>query len=133
MVGRKREKSICCALPWLWAANLKARRTNSAPHGNRKGYNFDKGEAVALSFDVEKALQAAGYPLKMNIAALTAAFCLDQNFTQRHFHHYAINCFNIGFAACHIDAAHQTEGSFFPMRCEQISYNGSNTRQWVPI
>lgn len=98
-----------------------------------KGYNFDKGEAVALSFDVEKALQAAGYPLKMNIAALTAAFCLDQNFTQRHFHHYAINCFNIGFAACHIDAAHQTEGSFFPMRCEQISYNGSNTRQWVPI
>ena len=98
-----------------------------------KSYGFDKGEAVVLAFDIEKSLQAFGYPLKMNIAALIAAFCLDQHLTEKQFYHYILHCFNVGFAACHIDAATQPQGSFFPMRCEQIFYNGANSRQWVPI
>lgn len=98
-----------------------------------KNYGFDKGEAVTLAFDIEKSLQASGYPLKMNIAVLIAAFCLDQQFTEKQFYQYFLHSFNVGFAACHMDACAQTQGSFFPMRCEQISYSGVNTRQWVPI
>lgn len=98
-----------------------------------KNYGFDKGEAVTLSFKIEKALQTSGYPLKINIAALIAAFCLDQNLTEKQFYQYFLHCFNVGFAACHMDATTQPEGSFFPMRCEQIFYSGVNSRQWVPI
>lgn len=98
-----------------------------------KNYSFDKGESVLLAFDIEKSLQTSGFPLKMNIAALIAAFCLDQHLTEKQFYHYILYCFCIGFTACHVDAAQQTEGSFFPIRCEQISYHGENTRQWTPI
>lgn len=98
-----------------------------------KNYGFDKGEAVTLAFDIETSLQASGYLLKMNIAVLIAAFCLDQKFTEKQFYQYFLHSFNVGFAACHMDACSQIEGSFFPMRCEQIAYHGENTRQWVPI
>lgn len=98
-----------------------------------KRYNFHEGAAVKLAFDIEKQLQAMGYKLSLNVGGLIAAIGFDQQLSMQEFIHYVTVCFNPGLMACYDDALKHPEGSFFPMRCEQIQYTGQSERQWQAL
>jgi hypothetical protein len=96
-------------------------------------YNFHKGDAVTLAFDIEKQLQAMGYKLSINAGGLISAIGVDQKLLLQEFLHYVTVCFYPGLMVCYDDALKHPEGSFFPMRCEQIEYKGESERQWLPL
>lgn len=95
-----------------------------------KNYGADSGELVQLAFSIENCLQELGYKLKLNTGGLIAAICLDQGLTERQFYYFMSNCFSPGLLACSEDAFRHPEGSFFPLRCDQISYTGAKDRRW---
>lgn len=93
---------------------------------------FDGGPHVSLIVEVEKVLQKIDHqkPLRMNVAALMAALCADQNLNAKEYYHYVLLCFTAGMLPCAIDALEKPEGSFFPLRCENIVYEGVPRRRW---
>jgi hypothetical protein len=95
-----------------------------------QGLGYGNGEAVKLAFAVEQALKDSGSPLRMNVAALMAALAIDQGLQVREYYHYVTLCFSAGALPCYIDALHQPEGSFFPLRCTTIQYHGRAHRRW---
>ena len=91
---------------------------------------FRSGKYINLAFSVEKVLKGLGYRMQANIAAISAGLVADQGLSSREYYYYLINCFSAGIIACYIDAANKLEGAIFPLRCDRISYEGSNCRLW---
>lgn len=91
---------------------------------------YAQGLYVKLAFDVEKALLNNRRRLHMNIAALIAALAADQGLSRLEFYHYMVLCFTGGMLPCYIDAMNKAEGTFFPLRCERIAYEGVSNRTW---
>jgi hypothetical protein len=91
---------------------------------------LDQGEHFRLAFEVEQLLVARDSRLKMNYASLVAALAADMGFSPREFHHYQIPMLLAGMHPCYIEAEQQPEGSLFPMRCEDIAYEGRARRPW---
>lgn len=95
-----------------------------------KEVDFDKGFYVRLAFEIEKILLEGGWRMRMNIAGLGAALAADMGFTPEEFHLFKIPCFIAGMAPCSIEANSRSEGSFFPLRCTRIAYEGAVRREW---
>jgi citrate synthase len=95
-----------------------------------KELGFDGGLHVNLAFEVEKVLVHRNPILKMNVAALMAALSADQNLTPREFACYGALAFSGGIIPCFIDSLAKPEGSFYPMRCSRIQYEGHSARPW---
>jgi hypothetical protein len=91
---------------------------------------FSKGPYVKLAFDVERILLQGRWRLYMNIAALSAALAADQGLSAREYYHYAILSFSAGILPCYIDALEKVEGTFFPLTCDRIQYEGKPRRTW---
>jgi hypothetical protein len=66
----------------------------------------------------------------MNVAALDAALSADQGLDVREFYYFMSLCFSAGIVFCNFDCSKNNEGTFFPLRCETISYNGLNNKKW---
>jgi len=92
--------------------------------------NLDGGKYYILAFEVEKLLIRKNPNLHMNVAALYAALAADMCFSEREFYFFMIPCFAAGMLPCLIDAATKVEGSFFPLRCDRITYDGPPRRAW---
>lgn len=95
-----------------------------------KELGYADGPVVKLAFQVEQALLQSGRNLHMNVAALMAALAADQGLTPRQFYYYVILCFTAGIIPCAIDASRQPAGTFFPLRCNRIQYEGNPRRLW---
>ena len=39
-------------------------------------------------------------------------------------------CFYVGQLACYIESDTKPDGSFFPIRCNKVSYEGHDSREW---
>jgi citrate synthase len=91
---------------------------------------YAHGSYVKLAFRIEKTLLDMEYNLHMNIAALIAALAADQSLTPGQFYYYIILCFCGGMIPCALDASKQSPGTFFPLRCDRIHYEGKATRYW---
>lgn len=95
-----------------------------------KRNNAHEGRTIVLAYEIQHTLHELGYKLNVNMAGLIAAISLDLELGDQEFLHYVTVCFFPGLIACFDDASTQPEGSFFPMRCEQIEYAGESARQW---
>jgi len=91
---------------------------------------FKDGTYIKLAFSVEKSLQKTPWPLAMNVGAVLAALAADQGLTPKQHYQFMTLCFSAGMFPCYIDALNNPEGSFFPLRCERIQYEGKPKRKW---
>lgn len=88
------------------------------------------GEHTRVAFMIEDILQTNRYRLKMNVAALAAALCADQELSLNEYYLYLTPCFIGGMLPCFMDTSHQPAGTFLPVTCERISYKGKPSRKW---
>lgn len=92
--------------------------------------NLDKREFIQLILEVDKFLRNSRYKLQLNIAGVFAAFCADEKLKSKDIYYLTVTSFSIGMLACYLDASEKPPGSFFPLRCNRISYNGNKNRNW---
>lgn len=88
------------------------------------------GPHTQLAFDVENVLLRRRYPMKMNIGALNAGLAADQGLSSTEYHRYFMLSFIGGYVPCFIDADTKPEGTFFPLRCDRLRYEGPARRRW---
>lgn len=93
-------------------------------------YGHAQGRIVTLAFHIESGLQQCGLPLRLNTGGLIAAICADQGMSALQLYYYVSHCFYVSLAACNADALQHDIGSFFPLRCSQIEYQGVAERKW---
>jgi hypothetical protein len=91
---------------------------------------FTHGEHTTLAFQIEDIYQKNRYRLKMNVAALAAALSADQGLSLEEYYRYLTPCFIGGMLPCFIDTYNRQEGTFLPLSCERISYEGKPNRTW---
>jgi hypothetical protein len=89
------------------------------------------GEHRQMLESVQRILLEMGHELHMNAAALVGALAADQGLSPSEYYHYMISCFMAGMIPCAIDALEKPEGAFFPLRCENIQYQGAASREWL--
>lgn len=93
-------------------------------------YGHDHGQAVTLAFAIEQHLEQQGLAFRLNSGGLIAAICADLGMTALQLYYYVSHCFYVSLAACNADALHHKIGSFFPLRCTQVMYEGPPERKW---
>lgn len=93
-------------------------------------FDFDKGKHVVMSLEIEKILIDKKAMLYINYAGLNSAVLADMEFTQEEAHLFKVPCFIAGMSPCFIDAAEKHEGTFFPLRCNFIDYEGGMVRRY---
>ncbi len=91
---------------------------------------FGNGRHLRLIFEIEEILISSRYRFRMNAAALGAALAADQGLSTYEYYLYLIPSFVAGMIPCYMEAAERVEGSFLPMSCERIEYNGHGHRPW---
>ncbi|MGR9107231.1 MAG: hypothetical protein ACU843_09915, partial [Gammaproteobacteria bacterium] len=91
---------------------------------------FEKGPYQQILFAIEAVLKRRKWRFKMNYAGLAAGICADMGFSVEEFYWYMIPVFLAGFTPCYIDALRHPQGSFFPLRCSRIQYEGPEKRSW---
>lgn len=89
------------------------------------------GPHTQIAFEIETILLKRRYRMRMNIAALAAALAADQGLSTYEYYLYLIPCFISGMIPCYIEAANVQEGSFFPLSCDRIQYEGKDIRPWL--
>ena len=88
------------------------------------------GAHFKLAFQVDEVLAEKRLRMRMNIAAVGAALAADMEFSSREYYMFTIMCFTAGMFPCMIEAGEKTEGTFLPVRCERIAYQGIPRRVW---
>jgi hypothetical protein len=96
-----------------------------------KRLGFAEGLFVRLAFEIEEILICSRYRMRMNVAMLDAALAADQGLSVREYYHYTILCFSGGILPCVIEALEKPEGSFLPIRCDRVTYDGKPRRLWI--
>ncbi|RZI43461.1 citryl-CoA lyase [Herbaspirillum sp. HC18] len=97
-----------------------------------RSLGLDKGPCLRLAFAVEDLLLARGRSMKMNYAALIAAFGADLGFSVREFQLYMFPLFIAGMPPCVVEANERPEGALFPLKCADVLYEGVQERAWPP-
>lgn len=95
-----------------------------------KELDFSQGSYVKLAFEIEKILLAGRWRLYMNIAAFSAALAADQELSSHEYYCYLNLSFSGGMFPCYIDALEKAEGTFFPLTCDRIQYEGKPRCTW---
>ncbi len=91
---------------------------------------FLHGTYVELAFNIEQQLARGRWRMRMNIAALCAALAADQGLSRQEYYHISIPSFIAGILPCFIDSTQKPEGSFLPLRCQRVLYEGKLPRTW---
>jgi len=89
------------------------------------------GAYLALAKQTEALLVARNPILKMNYGGLAAAMYLDLGFTQREYALMTVPLFFAGMPPCYVDAAERPAGTFMPLACADIAYDGPGRRAWT--
>jgi len=95
-----------------------------------KKLGFADGKYLKFAFEVEEFLKNSRYKIGMNAAALFAAFSADLGLTPREFYMFSCLSFSGGMFPSYVDAIEKPEGSFFPLTCDRLTYNGQSKRIW---
>lgn len=95
-----------------------------------KNLGFEKGYYVQLAFKIEETLVKGRWRFRMNVAALIAALVADQGLNQSEHYQFMILCFTAGILPCYLEGARKNEGTFLPIRCSRINYQGQGKRPW---
>ncbi|RKZ93748.1 MAG: hypothetical protein DRR19_00015 [Candidatus Parabeggiatoa sp. nov. 1] len=90
---------------------------------------FADGDYVKLAFQIEQILIKGRWRKYMNITGLAAALGADQGLSSREYYYYVVPSFTAGILPCYIDALDKPEGSFFPLRCSRVQYEGPVLRR----
>jgi citrate synthase len=91
---------------------------------------MDQGPYLLLALEVDKLLLNGRWRMQINITGLDAALSADMGLNPREHHLFMTTCFLAGMPPCFIDAYNKPEGTFFPLRCTRIQYEGKNRRTW---
>tara|TARA_R110001583_G_scaffold191937_1_gene357857 strand:+ start:1840 stop:2643 length:804 start_codon:yes stop_codon:yes gene_type:complete len=92
-------------------------------------YGLSGGRHLRMALDVhEYLLEKYGY--SMNVAAVHAGLAADMGLSCQEYQLFLTPCFVTGMAPCYQDARDNPEGSFFPIRCSNIVYEGTAKRDW---
>lgn len=92
----------------------------------RLGYG--NGTYLNLLKLIQELLKVKKYKLNANIAIYCAAIFLDLGYEPHEAYLVSVLAFSGGFFPCYQDALEKPEGSFFPLACDQIAYDGSQKR-----
>lgn len=92
---------------------------------------FGDGPHLHLIFRIEEMLMVNRYRMRMNAAALGAALAADQGLSVREYYMYLIPSFLGGMLPCYIEALDRQEGTFLPLSCDQLAYEGRSARPWT--
>jgi len=85
------------------------------------------GPHLQLAYDMEKVLMAE-HDEGMNLTGYMSAFLADQGFTSDEVGHICATLVSSGLTACYVDASNRPPESFYPMRCDDIDYQGKPPR-----
>ncbi|MFC4159283.1 hypothetical protein [Chitinimonas lacunae] len=91
---------------------------------------LEQGPHLRLAFAVEKLLVAERPQLKINYAAVYAAIMADLGFSVREYQAFRIPTFLAGMAPCYLEGLERAEGTFLPVACEAVHYEGVAIRRW---
>lgn len=94
----------------------------------RMKLGFGVGEYLTLAFEIEKIMEEKANE-RINLLGYGAPFLLDQGFTGEEIYRMMSIMVSSGVQACYAEAADQPPESFFPMRCEDIDYQGKPARE----
>ncbi|MGV1100732.1 hypothetical protein ACUUL3_15145 [Thiovibrio sp. JS02] len=85
------------------------------------------GEHLALASEIDAVLTSE-YGETMNLLGYATAFLLDQGITDLEANRLLGCWVSSGVQACYAEAADQPPESFFPLRCQDIDYQGKAAR-----
>lgn len=91
---------------------------------------FGDGEHVKTAFAIEQIFISRRYRMRMNVAALAAALAADQRLSRAEYYQFVIPCFIAGMTPCFTEASEKPEGTFLPLRCDRLTYQGPPPRSW---
>lgn len=92
-------------------------------------FELDGGRYLKMALDVHSYLfEKYGY--SMNVAAVHAGLAADIGLSCQEYQVFLTPGFVTGMAPCYLDARDRPEGSFFPVRCTNIVYDGPAKRSW---
>ncbi|GAB3015511.1 citrate synthase family protein [Bowmanella dokdonensis] len=87
------------------------------------------GPYLQLALEVEKHF-IRNKQFGMNIIAIYAGLAADLGFDARQFGLYCTLLFSAGMLPCYLDTLQRPPGTFLPVRCEEIDYQGPPPREW---
>ena len=88
---------------------------------------FEIGEHLALAYEIAE-LMWRNYTETMNINGYATAFLADHGFSVRDIYRIGTTCVVSGVQACYAEAADSPPESFFPLRCDDVDYQGKPPR-----
>ena len=88
---------------------------------------FKNGAHLTLGYEIE-AILSKKYNELMNSGGYRAAFLSDQGFSFEDIYRILSIYMNAGITACYFESADQPGESFFPLKCEDIDYQGKPPR-----
>lgn len=92
-----------------------------------KKLNFTQGEHMSLAFSIEDYLLSK-YQESMNINGYVSAFMADQGLTPEQAYQMSSLTVMSGVAACYVEESTKPAGSFLPLKCSDIDYQGKAPR-----
>lgn len=88
------------------------------------------GQHYKLAFEVDEWLLRKRYRLRLNAAGISAALAADHGLSLREYNMIVTLAFSAGIVACYADSVIKPAGTFFPLRCERVAYEGVSPRKW---
>jgi citrate synthase len=79
---------------------------------------------------VERFLLESRLRMSMNYGAVAAALTADLGLSPREHYSYVYLAFVAGMHPCYLDASEQRAGTFLPLPCDGVAYEGVPKRPW---
>ncbi len=99
-----------------------------------KELGLTEGPIVKLAFAMEKEFLSMGLKnMFMNVGGLVSALYCDLGFSPQQQYYLSVLQHSAGIVFSSVDAVKHPEGSFFPLRCENIEYKGAAERLWSSV
>ncbi|MDD5612853.1 MAG: hypothetical protein PHF75_07410, partial [Gallionella sp.] len=92
---------------------------------------LDQGVYLRMALEIEQILLASRMRIKMNYVGLSAALVADMSFSPREFYLFAFPAFLAGMPPGFIEASERTEGTLYPLACDDVLYEGESCRPWL--
>ncbi|MGI9287876.1 MAG: hypothetical protein ACR2P1_20995 [Pseudomonadales bacterium] len=93
-----------------------------------RALDFPVGPHEQFALEIEEYL-GTEYDERMNMNGCIAAFCTDQGYSGEQLNNIAATIVSSGIGACYVDNIHRQQGSFLPLRCDDIEYTGKPIRE----
>lgn len=88
---------------------------------------FAREEHLILAFEISEVMERE-FNEGINLNGYVNAFLSDQGYTVEEIYRIFVTVACAGILACHAEAADNPPGTFFPLRCEDIDYQGVSPR-----